>query len=167
MTAISDPLPFHFLHQQPELCARATFVDVDYPQLMHKKRACISNSAALQELLPFLTSGVSDGPDVWRAGQYLAVGCDLRKLSELEAILKKEVHVHDCAILFVAEVSVAYMDVKSADAVVSWASTFKDGTLYICFVTGTANRISPILHPRAVSPGRTKPSFCIDYAEPL
>lgn len=126
-----DPLPFHFLHQQPELCARTTFVDVDYPQLMHKKRACISNSAALHELLPFLTSGVSDGPDVWRAGQYLAVGCDLRKLSELEDILKKEVHVHDCAILFVAEVSVAYMDVKSADAVVSWASTFKDAQFCI------------------------------------
>ncbi|KAL0262649.1 tRNA methyltransferase ppm2 [Diplodia seriata] len=127
MTVVSDPLPFHFLSQQPELCAGATFVDVDYPQLMHKKRACISNSAALQELLPVLSNGVSNGPDIWRAGQYLTVGCDLRKLSELEAILKKEVHVHDCAILFVAEVSIAYMDVKSADAVVAWASTFKHG----------------------------------------
>lgn len=94
---------------------------------MLKKRACISKSAFLQELFPTFASKPSSTNDIWHAGQYLAVGCDLRKLAELEDILQKEARIHECAILFIAEVSVAYMDVRSADTVVSWASSFKDG----------------------------------------
>lgn len=76
-----------------------------------------------------LASGISKTDDVWRAGQYVTVGCDLRNLSELGNILQDEVQARDCAILFIAEVSVAYMDVESADAVIAWASSFDDGEL--------------------------------------
>lgn len=94
---------------------------------MQKKRACINQAEDLKASFPFLQDWTVKDPEVWQAGQYLAVGCDLRQLSELERILNSVANAKDKAILFVAEVSVAYMDVKSADAVVSWASSFKDG----------------------------------------
>lgn len=125
----SDPLPFIILHKFPELVDKTTFVDVDYPQLMQKKRACIDQADDLKNSFPFLRNWTSKEPAVWQAGQYVTVGCDLRQLAELERILKSVANAENKAILFVAEVSVAYMDVKSADAVVSWASSFNDGAL--------------------------------------
>ncbi|KAK8249966.1 hypothetical protein IWZ00DRAFT_554024 [Phyllosticta capitalensis] len=126
-----DPLPFIILHKFPELVQKTTFVDVDYPPLMQKKRACINQAEDLKASFPFLQDWTVKDPEVWQAGQYLAVGCDLRQLSELERILNSVANAKDKAILFVAEVSVAYMDVKSADAVVSWASSFKDARFCI------------------------------------
>ncbi|KAL2682236.1 hypothetical protein IWX47DRAFT_909264 [Phyllosticta citricarpa] len=126
-----DPLPFIILHKFPELVVKTTFVDVDYPQLMQKKRACIDQAEDLKTSFPFLRDWTSKETAVWQAGQYIAVGCDLRQLAELERILKSVANADDKVILFVAEVSVAYMDVKSADAVVSWASSFQDARFCI------------------------------------
>ncbi|KAK8160928.1 hypothetical protein BKA80DRAFT_238503 [Phyllosticta citrichinensis] len=126
-----DPLPFIILHKFPELVENTTFVDVDYPQLMQKKRACIDQADDLKKSFPFLRNWTSKEPAVWKAGQYVTVGCDLRQLAKLERILNSVANAENRAILFVAEVSVAYMDVKSADAVVSWASSFNDARFCI------------------------------------
>ncbi|KAF2083381.1 LCM-domain-containing protein [Saccharata proteae CBS 121410] len=126
-----DPLPFEFFHHYPSMTSSATFVDVDYPQLMQKKRSCILQDEMLLKTFPELSTAEAKTSDVWRAGRYLAVGCDLRKLSNLQLILEDEVQIQDRAVLFIAEVSVAYMDVKSADAVVGWASSFADARFCI------------------------------------
>ncbi|KAJ4390523.1 tRNA methyltransferase ppm2, partial [Neurospora sp. IMI 360204] len=54
--------------------------------------------------------------------------CDLRDLSTLQASLTKAVggDLSSCTFLFVAEVSITYMETPGADAVIEWASTLGD-----------------------------------------
>ncbi|KAK3053671.1 tRNA methyltransferase ppm2 [Extremus antarcticus] len=123
-----DPMPFAFLGKQPELCENTTFVDVDYPVLMQNKCGIISNTEALHGLLEnFYRTPNEDG--VLGAGNpYLAVGCDLRDLDLLKETLQDAVEIEDesVAILFVAEVSIAYMDRDASQAVLEWAATYPD-----------------------------------------
>lgn len=122
----SDPLPFRFWHNHPALCKDAVFVDVDYPQLMHKKRQMVLESNVLRAFLPQGDLVALEGDVLLRHPRYLAVGCDLNQLAKLERILEEELSFSEQAILFVAEVSIAYMSVEGADAVIRWASSFKD-----------------------------------------
>ncbi|KAK5165114.1 tRNA methyltransferase ppm2 [Saxophila tyrrhenica] len=123
-----DPMPFSFLGKQPELCDNTTFVDVDYPVLMQNKCGIISNTEQLHGLLEnFYRTSNEDG--VLGAGNpYLAVGCDLRDLDLLKETLQDAVEIEDesVAILFVAEVSIAYMDRDASQAVLEWAATYPD-----------------------------------------
>ncbi|WPJ64437.1 hypothetical protein SMAC4_04141 [Sordaria macrospora] len=65
---------------------------------------------------------------VLTSDQYVQIGCDLRDLSTLEASLTKAVggDLSACTFLFVAEVSITYMETPGADAVIQWASTLGD-----------------------------------------
>lgn len=69
----------------------------------------------------------SQNPVYLRSDQYMALGCDLRDLDTLERILRAEFKVPASSILFVAEVSVTYMPVADANALIAWASTLEDG----------------------------------------
>lgn len=64
-----------------------------------------------------------------RSDQYMAVGCDLKDLETLERVLRAEFDAPETTFLFVAEVSVTYMPVKDADALLCWASTLDNGML--------------------------------------
>lgn len=123
-----DPLPFAFLGKQPELCENTTFVDVDYPVLMQNKCGIISNTEQLHGLLEnFYRTSAAEG--VLGAGNpYLAVGCDLRDIELLRETLQDAVEIEDetVAILFVAEVSIAYMEREASQAVLEWAATYPD-----------------------------------------
>lgn len=117
-----------FLGKQPVLCQGATFVDVDYPALMQSKIAMIQKTDQLKSLLPKFTTTGKDAGLLASSDPYVAVGCDLINLDPLQEILKDHLLVGkgDVAILFVSEVSTAYMERDASQAVFQWAATFDD-----------------------------------------
>lgn len=126
-----DPLPFQFWNRYGLLSQKATFVDVDYPQLIEKKRDRMLTSKLLREALLKTRLRSSEQPVYLSSDQYLAVGCDLKDLDTLERVLKAEFDASKTSYLFVAEVSVTYMPVKDADALIQWASTLDDARFCI------------------------------------
>lgn len=62
-----------------------------------------------------------------RGSQYLTIGCDLGDLQALGSALRSEIDTTKFSIICTAEVSLTYMDVKAADAVINWASRLSDG----------------------------------------
>lgn len=70
---------------------------------------------------------LSDPPVFVRSEQYMAIGCDLRRLDVLEKTLRAELDIVSSSVLFVAEVSATYMPVADSDALIRWASTLEDG----------------------------------------
>ncbi|GJN78048.1 tRNA methyltransferase ppm2 [Purpureocillium lilacinum] len=103
-------------------CDQVLFIDIDYPDLMHKKRAIVLETPELKELLgqDFI---VGESDILLRSERYCQIGCDLRQLQRLRATLETFLSLDDCDVLFVAEVSVTYMDTASADSLLQWAST--------------------------------------------
>ncbi len=67
-------------------------------------------------------------PLLLRSRQYYQVGCDLRQLSTLQRALSEVTGASTCEYLFIAEVSMTYMETAAADALIQWTSTFGDGT---------------------------------------
>lgn len=65
-----------------------------------------------------------------RASNYVALGCDLKNLTKLEEALKDVLGPSPATVLCIAEVSLTYMDVSSADALISWLPTLGKG-IYI------------------------------------
>lgn len=123
----SDPLAFQWLSKYPDKCRNVTFVDIDYPELITRKLEVISQTPQLRDLLD--TSVPIGGRD--RApppvdNRYLALGCDLADVERLEKILNENIDIESCSILCVAEVSITYMDVGDADALIRWASRCRD-----------------------------------------
>ncbi|KAF9694375.1 hypothetical protein EKO04_007368 [Ascochyta lentis] len=119
-----DPLPFQFWQRYPLLTEKATFVDVDYPQLIEKKRDVVFTKSLLRDAL--LKTGLRSAnlPVRVRSDQYMAIGCDLRELQLLERTLRAELDIPNSSILFVAEVSVTYMPLADANKLIQWANTF-------------------------------------------
>lgn len=102
------------------------FLDVDYEKLMVNKKLAMQATAEITGLLDNVEFLPDASPVQIRSDQYLAIGCDLKNLQKLDATLRTELP-SDCSVLCLAEVSLTYMDVKSADAVISWASKLCDG----------------------------------------
>ncbi|KAH8728730.1 hypothetical protein GQ44DRAFT_757142 [Phaeosphaeriaceae sp. PMI808] len=126
-----DPLPFQFWHRYPSLTKNATFVDVDYPQLMERKRDRMLTNSLLRDALLGTTLRGSKLPVYLRSQQYMAIGCDLRDLDILEKALRFELDISSSSVLFVAEVSATYMPVADSDALIRWASTLEDARFCI------------------------------------
>ena len=94
---------------------------------MLKKRDVVRSNKELTSLLSNID--VSDGNVLLRSDQYLQLGCDLRDLQALGQVLASIVDIENCLILLTAEVSITYMDVESADALIQWAGKLPDGTI--------------------------------------
>jgi tRNA wybutosine-synthesizing protein 4 len=124
----SDPLPFQFWHRYAALTQSSTFVDVDYPQLMERKRDTMLSNGLLRDALLKTRLRESEQPVYLRSDKYMALGCDLKDLVTLERLLRAEFDVPASSIMFVAEVSVTYMPLKDSDALIQWASTIEDGS---------------------------------------
>ncbi|KAF2658749.1 LCM-domain-containing protein [Lophiostoma macrostomum CBS 122681] len=120
-----DPLPFQFWHRYPTKCQSVTFVDVDYPQLIERKRNCMFHDDLLRDVLLKSNVRSCQSPVYLRTDKYFALGCDLRDLTTLERVLKTELDP-GCALLFVAEVSITYMPVKDSNKLIRWASTLEN-----------------------------------------
>ncbi|KAM5357826.1 hypothetical protein ACJZ2D_015869 [Fusarium nematophilum] len=120
-----DVLPWQCYHRYGNSCGDTVFLDVDYPDLMLKKRAIVLGTPQLRELLgpdPYI-SGTDTEHLLLRSDRYCQIGCDLRDLDSLRKCLESFLSLPDCSVLFVAEVSVTYMDTTSADTLIQWAST--------------------------------------------
>ena len=64
-----------------------------------------------------------------RSDSYLAIGCDLNDIGKLDEALQNEFDLANCLVFCIAEVSVTYMDVQAADALIVWAACLGDGSL--------------------------------------
>ncbi|KAF3483174.1 leucine carboxyl methyltransferase 2 [Arthroderma uncinatum] len=124
-----DPLLFQLLAREPKLCENVKFIDIDHHKLMLEKWDAIQNSAELKSLIPDAVFADQGGPLI-RGKQYVGIGCDLGDLVELEKILKSELDPSKFSILCTAEVSLTYMDVKAADALIAWAVKLSDDTQF-------------------------------------
>jgi tRNA wybutosine-synthesizing protein 4 len=129
----SDSNPWQNLSRYPKACEDVTFIDVDYMSLMEKKRDMVRNTAELNTMLTNLSIPES-GKVLLRSDQYLQIGCDLRDLSQLSAVLASAVDLEKFLVLFTAEVSITYMHVEAADALIKWAGTLSDGELNSKFI---------------------------------
>ncbi|KAK4544460.1 hypothetical protein LTR36_004351 [Oleoguttula mirabilis] len=123
-----DPLPFLYLGKHPELCANTTFVDVDYPILMQNKLGIIDKTEPLRVLLPKLTKTNSEAGLLASSDPYVAIGCDLYDIDKLSRVLQDHLRIEDSsvAILFIGEVSLAYMEKQATQAVLEWAAGLSD-----------------------------------------
>ncbi|KAJ6788551.1 hypothetical protein PWT90_06188 [Aphanocladium album] len=119
----SDVLPWQSHVRYGEECKDALFIDIDYPDLMHKKRAMVLDTPQLKELIgPSFEVSTSENELVLlKSEKYCQIGCDLRELEALRQVLETLVDLSNCPVLFVAEVSVTYMDTESADNLLRWA----------------------------------------------
>ncbi|KAF2744229.1 LCM-domain-containing protein [Sporormia fimetaria CBS 119925] len=121
-----DPLPFQFWHRYASKCENVTFVDVDYPQLIQRKWDRILEDDLLREPLIRANLRSCPSPVYLRSDKYMALGCDLRDLKTLGDTLSTEFDLTASSILFVGEVSITYMPVQDANALIAWASNFED-----------------------------------------
>ncbi|WEW60940.1 tRNA methyltransferase ppm2 [Emydomyces testavorans] len=130
-----DPLPFQFLTRENSLCESVRFIDVDYHKLMLEKRNIIRQTNALNGVIPDVEYPAEDGMVLIRSKQYTGLGCDLGELSGLERVLRSELgSTTQFSILCTAEVSLTYMDVKSADALLQWASKLSNEDTRFCLL---------------------------------
>ena len=115
--ATSDVVPWQCLARYPQLCQGVTFVDVDFPDLMAEKRRIVSETLALSAPLTNLEL-CETSPVLLRSREYCQIGCDLRQLHVLELALSEVVPLGDAELFFLGEVSLAYLDASSADAII-------------------------------------------------
>jgi len=121
-------MPFKFLSQEKELCQNATFVDIDYRQLILKKCEVIASTQQLNEVLKDMELPKDSKDVVLRSDKYFALACDLQKIQDLDQVLRKVVNPEeDVSVLYVAEVSITYMDSTAANTLIKWASSFAPG----------------------------------------
>jgi tRNA wybutosine-synthesizing protein 4 len=122
----SDVLPWQCMTRYPDLCGGAKFVDVDFPDLMARKCRIVQDTPELSSML----SGVrhTENPLVLlQSDQYAQIGCDLRDLKSVEDALSTVTDLSNSEFMFVAEVSITYMETKAADAVIRWAGGLGQG----------------------------------------
>ncbi|KAL2891737.1 tRNA wybutosine-synthesizing protein 4 [Ceratocystis lukuohia] len=102
----------------------ALFIDIDYPDMMQKKKQIVTQIPELAELLgnDFKTSQKETGV-ILESPKYCQIACDLRELDIVTGMIEELIDLQNSHVLFVAEVSITYMDNKSADNVIRWAST--------------------------------------------
>lgn len=115
------------LSAEKSLCRDTMFVDIDYEKLMVNKKTAIQRTSEISDLLDNVEFFPDDKAIQIHSDHYLAIGCDLKNVKKLDETLRNEVLPADCSVLYLAEVSLTYMDVDSANAVVNWASKLSAG----------------------------------------
>ncbi|KAL8769476.1 MAG: hypothetical protein Q9209_004537 [Squamulea sp. 1 TL-2023] len=109
-------------------CTGVTFIDIDYPELMSRKSDMILKQSEMKNLAGHIQSDGQDigssSPIMMRSDQYVGVGCDLRDTARLSKIFDEELQIGSCLVLCTAEVSITYMDVDAADALIKWAAKY-------------------------------------------
>jgi hypothetical protein len=132
---------------------------------MQRKRDRMLTNDLLRDALLNTRLRPSKPPVYLRSEQYMAIGCDLRQLDDLERTLRAELDVPGSSVLFVAEVSATYMPVADSDALIRWASTLEDGKSLAADMHSTITHMSSsLLHSGTVPPTRARPSICEDHA---
>lgn len=91
---ISDPLPWQCFSRYPSTTEGVRFIDIDYRDLIIKKRMVVQNTSELNSMLTNVE--VSEGDVLFRSDQYLQLGCDLRDITNLERVLQDMVDIKNC-----------------------------------------------------------------------
>ncbi|KAI0181862.1 LCM-domain-containing protein [Hypoxylon sp. FL1284] len=120
----SDVLPWQCMTRYPEWCHNTKFVDIDFPALIEKKCRVVKETPKLSSPLTGLRTDVGNNVQLY-SDQYVQIGCDLRRISDIEQALSSFIDVSECEFIFVAEVSITYMETEGADSVIKWASTLR------------------------------------------
>lgn len=102
-------------------------MDIDYEKLMLNKKTAIRRTEEITQLLENVEFLPDDSAIQIQSEHYIAIGCDLKNLKKLDDVLRKEVLPAECSVLFLAEVSLTYMDVTSANEVLKWAAQLNNG----------------------------------------
>ncbi|RYP87882.1 hypothetical protein DL770_004716 [Monosporascus sp. CRB-9-2] len=118
----SDVLPWQCLTRYPDHCHHAKFVDIDFPDLMTKKSRIVQETPELISPLSGIKA-TAERHVLFQSDEYAQIGCDLRDLASIERSLSALVSFPDSEFLFVAEVSITYMETEAADGVIRWASS--------------------------------------------
>lgn len=122
----SDPLPFKYLHRDCHEKSKTTFIDVDYPKLMKKKCRIVQETPCLSDIIRDVQVNESEEGVLLQSRSYSAIGCDLCQLDLLGDFLKEVTYLSNDPVLFIAEVSLTYMEYYDADALIQWASRFNN-----------------------------------------
>lgn len=126
----SDPLPFILLseEQKSTRSGNTVFVDIDYEKLMVHKKNAIRQTQEITRVLGNIEFGSDEDVIQISTSRYRAVGCDLKNLKKLDEVLQNNILPSvDCSVLLLAEVSLTYMDVQSANEIIKWASKLTNG----------------------------------------
>ncbi|KAK5635016.1 hypothetical protein RRF57_010728 [Xylaria bambusicola] len=120
----SDVLPWQCMTRYPDACRGAKFVDIDFPDLMSKKRTIVLSTPELSSVFEPVDTNVNEHV-LLKSHMYSQIGCDLRNTADVEKALSTclDLEISDCIFMFVAEVSITYMETVGADGVIKWASS--------------------------------------------
>lgn len=94
LTLTSDPLPWQCFTRYQACCTNTVFVDIDYRDLMLKKRAVVQSTSELNAMLSNVE--VSEGDVLFKSDQYVQLGCDLRNLAALQNTLSRVADIENC-----------------------------------------------------------------------
>lgn len=89
-----DPLPWQCFSKYPDVCKKAIFIDIDFRDLILRKRKLVQDVPDLNSDLTNIET--SDEFVLLRSDQYLQVGCDLSNIAQLNDILSDIVDEADC-----------------------------------------------------------------------
>lgn len=101
-------------------------MDVDYPELMAKKCATISQTPQLSNLVGSTQVSNLSEAVLYHSAYYIAIGCDLTDLKAFDDFLAEELKANSSMVLCTAEVSVTYMNTGAADALIACAAKYHD-----------------------------------------
>ncbi|KAI1153008.1 leucine carboxyl methyltransferase [Nemania diffusa] len=118
----SDVLPWQCMTRYPDACHGAKFIDIDFPDLVSKKRAVVLNTPELSSVFEPLDTNAGEHVFL-KSEMYCQIGCDLRNTADVEKALSICLGQSDCIFMFVAEVSITYMETLGADSVIKWAGS--------------------------------------------
>lgn len=129
----SDVLPWRCNYRYPEACKDALFVDVHHRDLLREKQTVILGTPQLRELLgqDFSVSQTEDDPILLKSPKYYQVDCESSNIERLQAALDSifSQWPEKPEVLFVAEVSIMYMERSTADALLQWSSSIGKGLI--------------------------------------
>lgn len=116
-----DPLPFKLLETEDDYC----FIDIDYPDLV-KKKADMMKDPKIQAVIgkSYLQKWCTIATD-----SYKLVGCNLNNTSDYVNILGSLLSSRPT--IFIAEVSLAYMQPKEANAVAKALAQFPNSHMVV------------------------------------
>lgn len=130
----SDVLPWQTMVRYPAMCHDVKFIDVDFPDLMLRKCKVVQETSELSKMLSNIRVDESS-PLLLQSDQYAQVSCDLRDLETLEHSIAKFVNIDHTDFLFVAEVSITYMETVAADKVIKWAGSLGSCKSCLLFIS--------------------------------
>lgn len=119
-----DPLPFQLLSEQKSVDFE--FFDFDYPELVQRKLSMMQDSAEIVEVIGEQreTIDMAHLGVVLATDSYKLVGCNLNDADKYENQVKSLLE-GDFVTIFIAEVSLAYMNHEKANKVIEISSRLK------------------------------------------